>query len=186
MKSWNYAAISSLCALAIGILLVVWPEAAIIYLVITVGVLFLLPGLFGLFSYYAASRHKDVEMRRSFPIVALGSTLLGFWLMIMPEFFVNILMYLLGALLVLGGLSQLINFISVRQAVKVPLLFYLVSVLILASGVVILFNPFQAATVPFIVLGVTAIVYAVNDLIRLLFYHRKRNKNITDVTIIEE
>lgn len=123
MKSLNYAAISSLCALAIGILLVVWPEAAIIYLVITVGVLFLLPGLFGLFSYYAASRHKDVEMRRSFPIVALGSTLLGFWLMIMPEFFVNILMYLLGALLVLGGLSQLINFISVRQAVKVPLLF---------------------------------------------------------------
>ena len=106
--------------------------------------------------------------------------------MIMPEFFVNILMYLLGALLVLGGLSQLINFIFVRQAVKVPLLFYLVSVLILASGVVILFNPFQAATVPFIVLGVTAIVYAVNDLIRLLFYHRKRNKNITDVTIIEE
>ena len=95
-------------------------------------------------------------------------------------------MYLLGALLVLGGLSQLINFISVRQAVKVPLLFYLVSVLILASGVVILFNPFQAATVPSIVLGVTAIVYAVNDLIRLLFYHRKRNKNITDVTIIEE
>ena len=176
MKSLNYAAISSLCALAIGILLVVWPEAAIIYLVITVGVLFLLPGLFGLFSYYAASRHKDVEMRRSFPIVALGSTLLGFWLMIMPEFFVNILMYLLGALLVLGGLSQLINFIFVRQAVKVPLLFYLV----------ILFNPFQAATVPFIVLGVTAIVYAVNDLIRLLFYHRKRNKNITDVTIIEE
>ena len=58
MKSLNYAAISSLCALAIGILLVVWPEAAIIYLVITVGVLFLLPGLFGLFSYYAASRHK--------------------------------------------------------------------------------------------------------------------------------
>lgn len=49
MKSLNYAAISSLCALAIGILLVVWPEAAIIYLVITVGVLFLLPGLFGLF-----------------------------------------------------------------------------------------------------------------------------------------
>lgn len=186
MKSLNYAAISSLCALVIGILLVVWPEAAIIYLVITVGVLFLLPGLFGLFSYYAASRRKDIEVRRVFPVVALGSALLGFWLMVMPEFFVNILMYLLGALLVLGGLSQLINFISVRQVVKVPVLFYLVSVLILASGVVILFNPFKAATVPFIILGITAIVYAVNDLIRLLFYHHKRNKNIADVTIIEE
>lgn len=51
MKSLSYAAMSSVCALVIGILLVIWPEAAIIYLVITVGVLFLLPGLMGLFSY---------------------------------------------------------------------------------------------------------------------------------------
>lgn len=36
MKSLNYAAISSLCALAIGILLVVWPEAAIIGTVKTI------------------------------------------------------------------------------------------------------------------------------------------------------
>lgn len=186
MKSLNYAAMSSICALAIGVLLVVWPEAAVTYLVITVGVLFLLPGLLGLFSYYAASRRQEVTQRRVFPIVALGSTLLGFWLMIMPEFFVGILMYLLGALLVLGGLAQFINFVSVRQAVRVPILFYVVSLLILAAGVVILFNPFEAATIPFIVLGASAIVYALNDLIRLLFYYRKKNSNITDVTIMEE
>ena len=51
MKSLSYAALGSVCALVIGILLVIWPEAAIIYLVITVGVLFLLPGLMGLLSY---------------------------------------------------------------------------------------------------------------------------------------
>lgn len=104
----------------------------------------------------------------------------------MPEFFVNILMYLLGVLLVLGSLSQLINFISVRQVVKVPVFLYLISVLILAAGIVILFNPFTAATVPFIILGVSSIIYALNDLVRLLFYYHKRNKDITDVKIIEE
>lgn len=175
MKSLSYAAMSSVCALVIGILLVIWPEAAIIYLVITVGVLFLLPGLMGLFSY-AFSRRRNAEVQRTFPIIALGSTLLGFWLMIMPEFFVNILMYLLGVLLVLGSLSQLINFISVRQVVKVPVFLYLISVLILAAGIVILFNPFTAATVPFIILGVSSIIYALNDLVRLLFYYHKRNK----------
>ena len=185
MKSLSYAAMSSVCALVIGILLVIWPEAAIIYLVITVGVLFLLPGLMGLFSY-AFSRRRNAEVQRTFPIIALGSTLLGFWLMIMPEFFVNILMYLLGVLLVLGSLSQLINFISVRQVVKVPVFLYLISVLILAAGIVILFNPFTAATVPFIILGVSSIIYTLNDLVRLLFYYHKRNKDITDVKIIEE
>lgn len=185
MKSFNYAVMSSLCALVIGILLVVWPEEAIIYLVITVGVLFLLPGLMGLFSY-AFSRRKGNEIQKSFPIIALGSTLLGFWLVIMPDFFIRILMYLLGVLLVLGSLFQLINFISTRQVVKVPLLLYILSVLILVAGIVILFNPFTAAAVPFIILGVSAIIYALNDLVRLLFYYRKRNKDITDVKIIEE
>ena len=171
MKSLSYAALGSVCALVIGILLVIWPEAAIIYLVITVGVLFLLPGLMGLLSY-VFYRRRNTEVERTFPIIALGSTLLGFWLMIMPDFFVS--------------LSQLINFISVRKIIKVPVFLYVISVLILAAGIVILFNPFTAATIPFIVLGIASIVYALNDLIRLLFYYGKRNKNVTDVKIIEE
>lgn len=43
MKSLNYALVSSLCALVIGILLVTWPDVAVSYLVITIGVLFLIP-----------------------------------------------------------------------------------------------------------------------------------------------
>ena len=94
-------------------------------------------------------------------------------------------MYILGVLLVLGGVTQLSNFISVRNVVKVPVVWYVISVLVLIAGLVVLFNPFQAATVPFIVLGVSAIVYGATDLIRLLFYRRKRNEKVTDVEIIE-
>ena len=46
MKTMNYSIIRCICALVIGVLLVAWPEAAILYLVITIGVLFLVPGLF--------------------------------------------------------------------------------------------------------------------------------------------
>ena len=42
MKTVSYPLISNVCALAIGVLLVWWPQAAVIYLVITVGVLFLI------------------------------------------------------------------------------------------------------------------------------------------------
>ena len=41
MKDRSYAVISTLCSLVIGILLVVWPDAAVIYLVIAIGALFL-------------------------------------------------------------------------------------------------------------------------------------------------
>ena len=172
MKSLNYALVSSLCALVIGILLVTWPDVAVSYLVITIGVLFLIPGLVGLFSYLALlNKSKADAPRPVFPIVALGSTLFGVWLIIMPSFFVGVLMYVLGILLVLGGISQLANLIAARSFMPVPF------------GV--LFNPFATAEIPFIVLGISSIVYALMDMVRLLRF-RKKNKNIQDVTPIEE
>ena len=169
MKSLNYALVSSLCALVIGILLVTWPDVAVSYLVITIGVLFLIPGLVGLFSYLALlNKSKADAPRPVFPIVALGSTLFGVWLIIMPSFFVGVLMYVLGILLVLGGISQLANLIAARSFMPVPFGVYIVPVLILAAGITVLFNPFATAEIPFIVLGISSIVYALMDMVRLL------------------
>ena len=190
MKSFNYAAVSSISALIIGILLVVWPGVAISYLVITIGVLFLLPGIYGLVSYFSLSnKQEEKKDRLSFPIVALGSTLFGFWLMINPAFFVSILMYVLGVLLVLGGLSEVMKFMALRAYSPVPVAVFLIPILILVAGIVVLFNPFEAATIPFIILGVSSILYGLTDLIRLMQYRRnmkKQEADIEEATIIEE
>ena len=185
MRLFGYSVMCSLCALIMGVLLVMWPEAAMIYLVITVGVLFLLPGLYGIFAYFASRSRAEDGSGRAFPIVALGSALLGLWLIVMPAFFVGILMYVLGALLVLGGIGQLMNFISVRKLTgSVPAIFYVIPVLLLLAGILILVNPFEAAKIPFIVLGASSIVYGLTDLFRR--YRRKSNQVITDVEVIEE
>ena len=190
MRNFNYYALSSICALIIGILLVVWPGEAVRYLVITIGVLFMLPGLIGVFGYLAtAKRRQEAGIKSVFPVAAVGSALLGFWLMIMPDFFITTLMYVLGVLLVLAGLSQLFNFISVRSITRVPFLMYVIPVLVLLAGIVVLANPFQAATLPFTILGVSAIVYSLTDLIRLIRFKKKvmkEEENIVDITPIEE
>ena len=190
MKSINYATMSSVCALIIGVLLVVWPDVAINYLVITIGVLFMLPGLISLVSYMSTARKREeAGIRVGFPIIALGSTLFGFWLMIMPSFFINILMYVLGVLLVFGGLVQIMNFMSLRAYSHVPMGVFVIPVLILTAGIVVLFNPFEMATIPFIILGVSAIVYGLTDLIRIIQFRnclKEENKTIVDITPIEE
>ena len=48
MKMMNYGMMRCVSAIAIGILLMVWPEAAILYLVIAIGAMFFLPSLFSL------------------------------------------------------------------------------------------------------------------------------------------
>ena len=190
MKSINYAAMSSICSLIIGVLLVLWPGEAMTYLVITIGVLFLLPGLVGLFTYFAASRKEaSAGTRLGFPVIALGSALLGFWLMIMPGFFVDILMSVLGVMLVFGGLIQLMNFMTLRSYSHVPWGVFVIPVLILAAGIVVLIDPFKAATVPFIILGISAIVYGLTDLLRLVQFRRRLKEEeakIVDITAIEE
>lgn len=163
MKAMNYFVLRSIFALVLGILLVVWPEVAINYLVITIGVLFLVPGLVTLIGYFARNK-KDGEETRVFPVAGIGSLLFGFWLMIMPSFFVNILMYILGFILVLGGIQQIASLVSAKKWTYVPFGFYIVPVLLLISGIIVLVNPFSVASAAFIMLGICSIVYGLSEL----------------------
>lgn len=85
-------------------------------------------------------------------------------------------MYVLGVLLILAGLNQLVNFAAARSYMQVPLGVYVISSLILIAGLTVLFNPFEAATVPFVLLGGSAIVYGLTDLVRLLRFRKKQGE----------
>ena len=78
---------------------------------------------------------------------------------------------------------------TLRNYAHIPFGVFIIPVLILSAGILVLFNPFEAATIPFIILGVSGIVYGATDLIRLLEYRkrmREQEENITDVTPLEE
>lgn len=95
MKTMNYSLIRILFALVIGLVLVIWPNAAASYIVITVGVAFLIPGVISLFGYFGRKRQEG-EAAPRFPIEGIGSLLFGLWLIVMPEFFADVLMFLFG------------------------------------------------------------------------------------------
>lgn len=188
MRMMNYSVMRCVSAIAIGVLLMVWPEAAIIYLVIAIGAMFFLPSLFSLVGYFMRGR----QLGMYFPIVSLGSLLFGLWLMVSPAFFVGILMYVLGAVLVFAGISQIVGLMGARSHAEVAFGFYVMPVLILLAGIVVLVNPFAAASVPFIILGVSSAVYGISELINIYKFRKKEEKApvnevmIEDVTPIEE
>ena len=188
MKMMNYGIMRCVSAIAIGLLLMVWPEAAIIYLVIAIGAMFFLPSLFSLVGYFMKGR----QLGMYFPIISLGSLLFGLWLMVSPAFFVGILMYVLGVVLVFAGISQIANLLNARSHTVVPLGYYIMPMLILLAGIVVLANPFAAASVPFIILGVSSAIYGITELINIYKFRKKEEKApvnevmIEDVTPIEE
>ena len=65
MKTMNYSLIRILFALVIGLVLVLWPNTAASYIVITVGVAFLIPGV-SAFSAISDVRNPKTEFRPVF------------------------------------------------------------------------------------------------------------------------
>mgnify|MGYP003161807819 CR=1 FL=1 len=179
MKSMNYSLIRTICALVIGLVLVLWPDAAINYIVITIGILFLIPGFIVLIGYFGTK-----------PEPGVGSLLFGLWLVTMPGFFADVLMFLLGFILIMGGVQQIASLSMARRWMPVPGGFYVIPALILIAGVVALFNPTGARNTAFMIIGISSLVYAVSELINWFKFARRRPKTpvkgeIEDAEIIE-
>lgn len=195
MKGISNSFLRTICALIIGLVLVMFPNEAGDYFVITIGVIFLIPALLSIIGYFAMS----AEERRRLPIEGIGSLLFGLWLVIMPGFFADLLTFVLGFILVLGGVQQIASLSAARRWMPVRVGFYIIPVLILIAGLIALFNPTGVRSTAFIIIGITSIVYAVSELINWFTFTRKRPKtpgmpgasskavdNIEDAEIIED
>ena len=172
MKGISNSFLRTICALIIGLVLVMFPNEAGDYFVITIGVVFLIPALLSIIGYFAMS----AEERRRLPIEGIGSLLFGLWLIIMPGFFADLLTFVLGFILVLGGVQQIASLSAARRWMPVRVGFYIIPVLILIAGLVALFNPTGVRSTAFIIIGITSIVYAVSELINWFTFTRKRPK----------
>lgn len=178
-------------ALVIGLILVMFPDQAGDYLVITVGAVFLVPSLISIIGYFAQSG----ENSRRFPVEGVGSLLFGLWLIIMPGFFADLLTFVLGFILVMGGVQQISSLSAARRWMPVPFGFYVLPSLILIAGLVALFNPTGVRSTAFIIIGVSSMVYAASELLNWFKFTRRRPKtpdaflkevdNVEDAKIVE-
>ena len=180
-----FALMRGITALLIGGLLVFWSQSAVLYLIMVIGCLFLIPGLFSLLTYY---RKVSPEGTRRFGwalVFGVGSILFGLCLIVSPEFFERSLMYALGIILSYAGLSEIIQLVAARQWVRVPGAFYVTPVLVMLTGIFILFNPIETANIPFIILGIGCIVYGVSDMVNVVKF-RRRNSEVEELEVVND
>ncbi|MBO4985673.1 MAG: DUF308 domain-containing protein [Bacteroides sp.] len=182
MKGLSYSMLRAVCALVIGLVLVLFPDQASNYFVITIGIVFLIPSLISLIGYMAQKK----EVRRRFPIEGVGSLLFGLWLVIMPDFFANLLTLVLGFVLLMGGVHQLASLMAARRWMVVPTGYYVVPSLILLAGIVALLNPGGVQRTAFIIIGVSSMVYAVSDLLNWFTFTRRRPKPVVESDDLKE
>ena len=186
MKVFQSSVVRALCAIIVGALIVKYRELTVTWITIAIGVLFFLSGVFSFVTYFIARGKKnDIQvfdadgrlltgMKPTFPIVGLGSLILGLILALMPNTFVQSLMYILAAILILGAISQKANLVAVSRMARIGFYYWIMPALTLLIGIVAIVSPSSIASAPLFVIGWSMIVYGIVELTNAIKLHQLR------------
>ena len=200
MKIFQSSIFRAICAIAIGILLIKYPDNTVTWITVAIGVLFLLSGVISLVVYVNARKHvseykiTDAEGRvvageqPTFPIVGVGSLILGALLALTPNVFITALMYIIGGILILGAINQYMNLVHGRRYGKIGFGYWVFPSLILLTGLYVIIKPMAPVNVAMLVLGWCSLLYGVTELINSLKFHadRKKAREAQEITVAEE
>ena len=186
MRILQSSVFRAICAIVIGVLLIKFPDNTVKGITIAIGVLFLLSGIISCVTYYMAKRNvseykiydKEGNVvageQPTFPIVGLGSSILGLILALSPTAFVSALMYIIGAILILGAINQFMGLINGRRYGHVSLWYWVMPSLILLTGLYVMVKPMAPLAMAMLVLGWCTLLYGVVELINAFKFYRDK------------
>ena len=200
MKILQSSVFRAISAIAIGCLLIKYPDNTVTWITVAIGILFLLSGLISLIVYVHARKnvsefkildakgHVIAGEKPTFPIVGVGSLILGAMLALTPNVFITALMYIIGGILILGAINQYMNLINARKYGQVSFGFWVFPSVVLLIGLYVIIKPMAPASMAMLILGWCSLLYGVTELVNSLKFHADKRKfrQAQEVPVAEE
>ncbi len=171
MNAFQNPLVRIIAAIAIGLLLMLYPHAALPTILLIIGILVGVPSLYTILAYLLSGASKR---KGPFPVLSAILLLFGCSLILVPSWYIGVTIYVLGGALVLIGVYQLLYLLTLKKSVKrkAGWVSYLLPVIILLIGIEILVNPFSATERVIVgTFGAATLLYGITD---LLYYLRLR------------
>lgn len=167
---WNVI-ISSVIYVALGVILLIWPEMTAKNICYVVGVISIAVGVVNLIDYIR--KDYSVDEYRYNLVYGMVFILLGIFIFVKVETVISIIPVLLGFAVTVSGLLKFQNAVDlVRMKYSGWGIVMIVSILNIAFGVVLIMNPFASAMILFICIGIGMIYSGVSDLIATIMLSR--------------
>ena len=188
MKILQSSVFRAICAIAIGILLIKNPDNTVTWITVAIGVLFFISGIISLIVYLNAKKHvseykiTDAEgnvvagMQPTFPIVGVGSIILGAILALTPNIFITALMYIIGGVLILGAVNQYMVLVNARKFGRIGFGYWIFPSVILLTGIYVVIHPMDPPSMAMLILGWCSLLYGVTEMINSLKIQSDKRK----------
>ena len=172
-RSYGYA--RAIVTLLVGLVITVWPEEVQRYIIYILGAIILAVGLLSVVLYYTGKWRT--EKTPLLMLNAIVDIVFGLILLIRADFFLNVIMFVFGLLLLIFGLGDIINIIRTSRTVYIPWPVYIGPALTLIIGIVLFFFPEESRIWMFRLFGAGLLIYAVSEFWST-YLIRKRLKEI--------
>lgn len=173
LKELKWSAIlRSAIYILLGIVLILFPDTTARTLCYIGGGAIVVIGVVTLITYL----FRDVESRyyRNDFVMGLIEVLLGLFAIYKADLLISLIPFILGIFVMISGFCKLENGLDVkRMGYDNWYVFVMLSIVNIIFGVILLFNPFEAATVMFIIIGVGLLFSGVTDLILTVLISRQ-------------
>ena len=188
MKILQSSIFRAICAIAIGIMLIKYPDNTVTWITVAIGILFLLSGVISMVVYFTANKQvADYKItdangnviageKPTFPLVGLGSIILGLLLAITPSIFITALMYIIGAILILGAINQFMVLVKARRYGQIGFGYWVFPSVILLTGLYVMIKSMSPASMAMLILGWCSLLYGITEIINSLKIHANKRK----------
>lgn len=207
MKIINSSVFRAIVAFIAGGLMVQYREQMVEWFTKIIGVLFFVSGLISIVIYFVGkSRYEKESVARltdnelkgaeliidkpTFPLVGIGSIVLGVILFFMTTTFVTYLVYIFAVMLILGAVGEYVSLISTNNSIRdfktrskgeavhnisqCGVNYWIIPTLLLLFGIFAILKPAAIASAPFLFIGVAMIVYGLSELIFAIKFYAVR------------
>ena len=170
----------ALVALAVGIMMVVYPASALTTVVKIIAAFMIASGVVSL---VVGLRDKE---RGALPLMsfnALINLLLAILMFVFAPVIAKFVIYLIGFVLLAFGIVQIVAFLGARRVMPVNFGSFVLPIVVTLVGGFILFNPF-AESVMTIIAGSALVLYGVSEL--LSSWRMKKVRDFEDSRVDEQ
>ena len=199
MKQIQTSFLRALIAVVVGAFLIKYRQEMVIWLTVCIGVLFFLSGLISCIVYFVGRKAPetsaiDEEGRplssapSMFPLVGMGSLVLGAALALFPGMIEKWTVYIFGALLLLGAVGQYVSLATIVKLGRLHPIYWLMPSVVFIIGLISIFKPEWMATSPLFFIGWTMILYGIIECIdafKIMNLRRRIEKLSTEKQVEE-